>query len=665
MPQANPQDPNAPQAERKPSGALSALNKLRLPLRVGKGAQLATNLVKAKLLAWAAVGVAAVVLLFLLFLLVIGMSGASAGAALHVVCEGESTAATLAPGGGILVGASEYGGPGDPSTPGDKGAFGALDGQTAYAELGLSGPGDSNWEDARKIGDALGLGKALPPHTLLQITADGHSVIAEKLDVGAGGGPVGNPPHERVIDLWYQTAAALGLDTTNSGQWSGLVRIQLVQARSATTLQRSISPVSPGAQPTSSGEGGTLGASAAIADARGQHASPVGFAVANSQGQIVASYEPNATDYGHSITEVMLLVAFLRQNAGRPLSSAARSNLTAMIDQGSSGDGGPGADWVYRHLHNANAQIEQVAHEAGMGDFRLDTSDHVYVLGHSRVSAGDMAKLFSKIAQLLPTSLQAYGLSLLSEVSLGGPQHTGIYGANVANWPVYSSSGWNRETDGRYTFNQAALINVAGQQYAIAVITANDPSYAVGEGIVKSIAIDLFKPLLSGADTNASANCGETQPVEENGNLGATIVQIAQSQLGQGEHGSYCNIYGPCEEWCSLFATWVWKHAGINIPSLAYSGDVYKWGKEHSKVLPPSATPAPGDAVEFGSGPNKGESEHVGIVEKVFPDGEIIMISGDWGERGHKKVAPSIPFQPAQAEKQSGSGFPIYGYVVP
>jgi hypothetical protein len=661
MAQTNPQDPNAAQPEGKPSGGLSALNKLRLPLRVGKGAQLATNLVKAKVLLWAAAGLAAAILLFLLLLLVIGMSGASAGGTLHVVCEGESTAVTLAPGGGILVGASEYGGPGDPTTSGDKGAFGSLDGQMAYAELGLSGAGDSNWEDARKIGEALGLSKALPPHALLQITADGHSVIAEKLDVGAGGGPVGSPPHERVIDLWYQTAAALGLDTTNSGQWSGLVRIQLVQAQSATPLQGSSPPVSSAAGLTFSGEGGALGTSAATADARSQHASPVGFAVANSQGQIVASYEPTATDYGHSITESMLLVAFLRQNAGRPLSSAARSNLSTMIDQASSGNGGPGADWVYRHLHNADAQVKQVAHEAGMSDFLLNTSDPVYVLGHSRVSAGDMARLFSKIAQLLPTSLQAYGLSLLSEVSPGGPQHTGIYDAKVASWPVYSTSGWDREANGSYTFNQAALINVAGQQYAIAVITAKDPSYAVGEGIVKTIAIDLFKPLLSGTDTNASASCGENQPVEENGNLGGTIVQIAQSQLGQSEHppGSNCTMYGPCEKWCALFATWVWKHAGINIPSMGGSSEIYTWGKEHSKVLPPTATPAPGDAVEFGNGP--GDSEHVGIVEKVFPDGEIIMISGNW----NNEVAPSQPFQPAQAAKESGSGFPIYGYVVP
>jgi hypothetical protein len=36
------------------------------------------------------------------------------------------------------------------------------------------------------------------------------------------------------------------------------------------------------------------------------------------------------------------------------------------------------------------------------------------------------------------------------------------------------------------------------------------------------------------------------------------VVKLARSQLGYHEHGANCQKYGPCEEWCSLFATWVW-----------------------------------------------------------------------------------------------------------
>ena len=41
--------------------------------------------------------------------------------------------------------------------------------------------------------------------------------------------------------------------------------------------------------------------------------------------------------------------------------------------------------------------------------------------------------------------------------------------------------------------------------------------------------------------------------------------------------GSYCNPYGPCEQWCALFATWAWEQAGIPIPRYAFTGDMDGW----------------------------------------------------------------------------------------
>lgn len=114
------------------------------------------------------------------------------------------TLSGLAPGSGDIVGASMYGGPGDP-TSGTAGAYGPLPGHYAFAELSNNyGAGVDNLDFG-----ALG---HLAPHTLLQITYNGRSVIAEKLDVGGGGPPVGDPPTARRIDLWYETAAALGFE---------------------------------------------------------------------------------------------------------------------------------------------------------------------------------------------------------------------------------------------------------------------------------------------------------------------------------------------------------------------------------------------------------------------------------------------------------------------
>ena len=141
------------------------------------------------------------------------------------------------------------------------------------------------------------------------------------------------------------------------------------------------------------------------------------------------------------------------------------------------------------------------------------------------------------------------------------------------------------------------------------------------------------------------------------------IVKVAESQLGQGENppGSNCTIYGPCEEWCSLFVAWVWQHAGVPLPGstaiYGYSGSLYTWTQEHhGRVLPATAIPAPGDAVFYGTGPNA--SAHVGIVQHVYPDGRITTIEGNYANR----VALVGPFQPARATS-AGETAPIYGYA--
>ena len=77
-----------------------------------------------------------------------------------------------------------------------------------------------------------------------------------------------------------------------------------------------------------------------------------------------------------------------------------------------------------------------------------------------------------------------------------------------------------------------------------------------------------------------------------------------------------------------------------------------------ARVLPPTATPAPGDAVLYGSGPTA--SDHIGIVERVFPGGQITTIDGNFGDR----VARSGPFLPSQAV-QWGMPAPIFGYAHP
>ncbi len=123
---------------------------------------------------------------------------------------------------GQLVGATEYGGPGDPSS-GVIGSSGAnlLEQPDSYAELG----GDT-FETATAMG-------GLPYLTPLRITWGTRSAIAYKRDIGLGGGPIDGLP--RVLDLWWEMAGRLGIPY-DDGLWSGPVRIERPPATGAGNL---------------------------------------------------------------------------------------------------------------------------------------------------------------------------------------------------------------------------------------------------------------------------------------------------------------------------------------------------------------------------------------------------------------------------------------------
>jgi hypothetical protein len=137
------------------------------------------------------------------------------------------------PGAGQRVGATEYGGPGDP-TSGTVGASGKslLAHPDSYAELG-----GSTFQTATAMG-------GLPYMTPLRITWEGRSAIAYKRDFGLGGGPIAGLP--RAIDLWWQFAGALGIPY-HHGLWSGPVTIERPPAAGAgNVLGEEVTPPTRG-----------------------------------------------------------------------------------------------------------------------------------------------------------------------------------------------------------------------------------------------------------------------------------------------------------------------------------------------------------------------------------------------------------------------------------
>ena len=145
------------------------------------------------------------------------------------------------PGSGQLVGATEYGGPGDPGS-GTVGSSGVdlLQHPDSYAELG-----GTTFQTATAMG-------GLPYMTPLRITFGSRSAIAYKRDFGLGGPPIDGLP--RVIDLWWELAIQLGVPYEN-GLWSGPVKIVRPPGTGASNLVGQNPAPSAALVPTRPGSG--------------------------------------------------------------------------------------------------------------------------------------------------------------------------------------------------------------------------------------------------------------------------------------------------------------------------------------------------------------------------------------------------------------------------
>ncbi len=236
------------------------------------------------------------------------------------------------------------------------------------------------------------------------------------------------------------------------------------------------------ARHSSSGSAAGLNVQAAVQAARAASRSgtQVGFAVFNSDGEELGAYADSIQNYGASITKAMLLVAYLRQVGSGQISAGADEVLTAMIEASDNAS----ADTVYRLLGNPEAQIERVASDAGMTGFQYDTSDPVYVLGQSKVTAHDFALFFARIGQLIPAAQRGYGLHLLSNLDYSdqvGLLQSGLPGT------VYSKEGWKPE-GGAYVVNQAAQFQTHGVTYGVAVtVFAPGGSQTGNQAIIQRI----------------------------------------------------------------------------------------------------------------------------------------------------------------------------------
>jgi hypothetical protein len=139
------------------------------------------------------------------------------------------------------------------------------------------------------------------------------------------------------------------------------------------------------------------------------------------------------------------------------------------------------------------------------------------------------------------------------------------------------------------------------------------------------------------------------------------IVAVAHGQIGVKGSANECNPYGPCEDWCALFAEWVWRTAGVSaVPSTGVARGVGEWGVQNGSFIPVgSAPPESGDIVVYGS-PANVTGGHVAIVEANNGDGTIATIDGNYDNDVRENLHVSISGATA-----GSSGVHISGFVRP
>lgn len=187
-----------------------------------------------------------------------------------------------------LVGASTFGGPGDPGT-GSTGYRGTnLNGTYSYAELSKS----AGALDFSALG-GLPEGQA----ALVRNPLTGRQAIAYKNDVGAGGGPVsykGRQLH-RSFDAWYELAHDLGASGLFALEFTPLTRAQ------AAALKAQGVPDRPGAGTSKTPSGATAPSSSSA---------PATLPQSSTAADIFGA------DSGHTLIYALLFVAALGLGAG-------------------------------------------------------------------------------------------------------------------------------------------------------------------------------------------------------------------------------------------------------------------------------------------------------------------------------------------------------------
>jgi beta-lactamase class A len=193
-------------------------------------------------------------------------------------------------------------------------------------------------------------------------------------------------------------------------------------------------------------------------------------------------WHADATFPSASVLKAMLLVAYLREPyvRHRALRPAERALLSPMIRRSDN----DAATTVRARI--GNGALVQLAHAAGMTRFRPAA-----IWGLSQITARDQTRFFLRIDGMMPARHRAYGMHLLASVVPS--QRWGIGQVAPRGWQLYFKGGWGSGTGA--VDHQVALLRRGDDRVAVAVLTVDDGSHAVGKATLRGLFARLLRKL--------------------------------------------------------------------------------------------------------------------------------------------------------------------------
>jgi hypothetical protein len=202
------------------------------------------------------------------------------------------------------------------------------------------------------------------------------------------------------------------------------------------------------------------------------------FAVVDDDGRL-AGRDVHRRFASASVVKSMMLVAYLQLLARqhRPLDNASRGLLYPMIHSSDN----LAASSVLAAV--GQPALDRVAREAGMQDYERATGWWAF----TQVSAADLARFFFHQDALIPHRFEGYARQLLATIEPS--QSWGIPAIARPEFHVYFKGGWLPEEG---VVNQAARLEHPRITFAMAVLSAREPSMAYGEQTIGGVTARLL-----------------------------------------------------------------------------------------------------------------------------------------------------------------------------